>query len=127
VKEKVTYLYPVFIVGTLTLVSGQTEVAAPDVGISLDKVAHFVVFGALATSIIRLPVFRDKPSRGFWTALLFSAGFGILDEWHQSTTPGRQVEVADAVADALGALTASSLYRWVFWYRALLEWKPVRV
>ena len=111
---------------TLTFASSQSKIAAPDVGLSLDKVAHFAVFGALATSLIRLPIFADKVGKGFWIALVISAGFGILDEAHQATTPGRSVEVADAVADTLGALTAVTLYRWVPVYRSFLEYRVGR-
>jgi len=123
-KSLLPYGWPFLIVATLTFASSQSHVAGPDVDISLDKVAHFAAFGALATSIIRLPVFTSRLSAGFWVAFLISAGFGILDEAHQASTPGRSVEVADGVADALGALTAASLYRFVPLYRRVLEWRP---
>lgn len=111
---------------TLFVVSGQSEVATPDVSISLDKIAHFAVFGALATSICRLPSLARAGWRGALTAWVVAAGFGILDETRQSFTPGRAVEVADAVADALGAAVAVLLYTRFHAYRRLLEGSPSR-
>jgi VanZ family protein len=113
--------WPVFIMLTVILASGQSQVASPGFGFSIDKVAHFAVFGALATSLIRLPFFFRAGRTGVVGAWVLAAGFGVLDEWRQSFTPGRSVEVADGLADALGAAVAIALY--VGWrgYRRLLE------
>lgn len=108
--------------GVLFFVSGQTEVAAPDFGITLDKVAHFGVFGALSTSFLRIESLRNRGWTGAVVAALLAMGFGALDELRQSFTPGRVVEVADWVADALGALTAVLLYQGWEGYRRLLEY-----
>ena len=51
-----------------------------------------------------------------WIAVLAVSLFGLTDEWHQSFTPGRFVEVADWVADTLGAIVAVTIY--VRWPRA---------
>ncbi len=119
-------LFPLCIMLSLFVVSGQSQVASPGLfPFSPDKIAHFAVFAALATSWIRLPRFRDAGARGSWTAFALAAGFGIFDEFRQSFTPGRSVEVADALADALGAATAVLLYRKLAWWRRLLEWNPI--
>lgn len=44
-------------------------------------------------------------------AFIFSAVYGILDEYHQSFVPGRSVEFYDFLADCGGAL----LYISIFW------------
>ena len=52
--------------------------------------------------------------------------FGVSDEVHQSFTPGRSMEIADWVADTLGATVAVLAYtRWTA-YRQRLE-SPVRI
>jgi VanZ family protein len=37
--------------------------------------------------------------------LLLAAGWGLLDEWHQSWVPGRNALAWDVVLDAAGAAT----------------------
>ena len=44
-------------------------------------------------------------------AFIFSAAYGVLDEYHQSFVPGRSVEFYDFLADCGGAL----LYTALFW------------
>jgi VanZ family protein len=114
--------WPLLIVGVLFFVSGRSDLAVPSVGFSLDKVAHAVVFGALATSIVRLPAFRGRGWRGAGAAVLISLLYGGMDEFRQSFTPGRSVELMDLVADGTGAMTAACLYQGNAWYRNLLEW-----
>ena len=88
----------------------------PDVA-GLDKVVHLLAFGLLATAIYRL-----LPRRKGWLVVLVVSLFGASDEWHQSFTVGRSVEVADWVADTLGGAIAVVVYRYWTWYRNLLEW-----
>jgi VanZ family protein len=113
------WLYPVALAGVIVAASGQGSVAAPDI-IDFDKVAHFSIYGLLATLVARAGF---PGGRGWWAVVVVSL-FGLTDEWHQSFTPGRSVEVADWVADTLGALTAVGLYTWWRGYRELLE-KPL--
>lgn len=101
---------------TIVIASGRGQVASPDI-VDFDKVAHGSVFGLLATLVARAG-FRGN--RRWWAVLIVSL-FGMLDEWHQSFTPGRSVEVADWVADTCGALLAVALYlKWTA-YGAWLE------
>lgn len=116
------YLWPPSIMATLFFVSGQSHVAAPAVGVPLDKVAHFIVFGALATSIVRLPGLPESGWKAAGIAWTIAAGFGALDEFRQSFTPGRAVEWADWVADASGAAVAVILYTQCPLCRRLAEW-----
>ena len=114
------WLWPFALATMIAIASGRGQVAGPDV-VGIDKVAHFALFGLLATLVVR----SGFPPRRAWVAVLLVSAFGLTDEWHQSFTPGRMVEVADWVADTLGAITAVALYvRWPR-YRALLE-RPLR-
>lgn len=100
--------------------SGRSAVASPDV-IGIDKVAHFSVFGLLGTLVA-----RALPKRRWWWGAVLAATYGLADEFRQSFTPGRSVEVADWLADTVGASLAVALYARWSGYRALLEWKFVR-
>ena len=103
----------------IVVASGRGSVASPNI-VDFDKAAHFAVFGLLATLVARAGF---QPSRMGWAVLIVSL-FGLTDEWHQGSTPGRSMEFYDWIADTLGALTAVVLYRYVGWYRSVLE-KPL--
>jgi VanZ family protein len=76
-----------------------------------DKGVHFVEYGALgflAAHAVRSTWPSRAPWRIYGTAVLVAFGWGLLDEFHQSFVPGRFGEVADAVADGLGAMTGAA-------------------
>jgi len=115
-------LWPFLLAGTITWCSGQPAVI-PDVRwLEVDKLGHFAAYGALATAIIRHPALLRWPWLGLWWALPLASGYGLGDEFRQSLTHGiRQYDLADWVADTVGAVVAVSLYiRWP-WYHRLLE------
>lgn len=70
-----------------------------------DKIAHAVQYAVLGFVACRALEPRGRPSRARYVVLaaVAAAAYGISDEIHQHYSPGRQVEVWDAVADALGA------------------------
>jgi VanZ family protein len=127
-KERMAWFWPGLLILCIFLVSGASDLATPDVDIwfSKDKVAHFFVFGLLTTSILRIPFVRGRGLRGAVFAVILTIAWGGFDELRQSFTPGRNVEMADWLADASGAIVAGIAYR--FWksYRDILE-RPVRV
>ncbi len=101
---------------TIFLASSRSTVAAPGIS-NFDKIAHFSVYGLLATLLVRL----GRGPRAVWLALLATSLYGVSDEWHQSFVPGRSCEVADWMADTLGAVLALTLYAGWPWYRSRLE------
>ncbi len=120
------YLWPLLLVSTIFLLSGAQKLATPDLGLqfSKDKLAHFLVFGLLATSVLRTPKLRACRWQDLAIAALIVSGYGAFDEFRQSLTPGRAVELGDWIADTVGAVVAVLVYaRWKF-YRQLLEWSP---
>ena len=123
---KRAWLWPVLLAATIFTLSGATRIATPDIGLefSKDKVAHFLVFGLLATSILRIPSIWKLGWRGALLAALFTIAYGGFDEFRQSLTPGRQVEFADWIADTIGAIVAVIAYRLDTPYRRALEWTP---
>jgi len=126
-------LWPFLLAGTITWCSGQPA-TIPDVRwLEVDKLGHFALYGVLATAIIRHPALLRWPWPGLppsplglgrtgWWALILASAYGLGDEFRQSLTGGiRQYDLADWVADTVGAAVAVSLYiRWP-WYRRLLE------
>ena len=69
-----------------------------------DKVAHVAAYAVLAL-LFRCALGPGWRSAGIVTfvAALIAAGYGVIDEIHQSFVPGRTPSVTDAVADAVGA------------------------
>lgn len=110
------WIWPVLVAAMIFLASTRSRIAAPAVAGS-DKVAHFAVYGLFATLVVRLGSRR----RAALVAVAVASLYGVSDEWHQSFTPGRSVEVADWLADTCGAALAVGLYAFWPWYRNLLE------
>jgi VanZ family protein len=96
--------------------SGRGQVAAPNI-VNFDKAAHFFIYGLLATLVAR----NGFVPGSAWLPIVAVSLFGLTDEWHQSFTPGRSVEVVDWVADTVGAIVAVSAYALWPAYRFTLE------
>ena len=114
------WFWPVLVAVTLYFASSQSKVAGPDV-IGMDKLAHFLIYGLLATLILRTQNGRPVRRFGAWGAVLLAMAYGVSDEFHQSFTPGRTVEWADLLVDTAGAALAVYLYSRWHWYRGFLE------
>ena len=118
------YIWPVSLAIVIFVISGSQHLATPDFGFqfSEDKIAHFLIFGLVATSILRTPKFKDLSLRSLLITVLITSAYGAFDEVRQSLTPGRSVEFADWLADTFGAFAAVTAYAKWNWYRRLLEW-----
>lgn len=116
------FIWPFALAIAIFLASGTKNLAAPNLGFnfSYDKIAHLLVFGLLATAILRIPYFFKQGWKGALVAIAVVSLYGALDEYHQSFT-GRSVEFDDWIADTLGATLASILYLKWSWYRRLWE------
>lgn len=110
------WLWPAALATVIVVASGRGQVAAPDI-VNFDKVAHFFIFGLLATLVARNGF---VPGRA-WVPIVAVSVFGLTDEWHQSFTPGRSVEFDDWLADTLGAAVAVTVYAHWPRYRTTLE------
>lgn len=102
--------------------SSRTELASPKVWSipHLDKCLHFLIFGLLASNLIRIPL-RSNKVLNCWLAFALTSLYGFADEYRQSFTLGRSVEISDALADSLGALVATQLYAYWAAYQRFLE------
>lgn len=78
-----------------------------------DKGVHFVEYGVLSfllSHALRGSWPRLGAGRRFLIATVGTLVWGMLDEIHQAYVPGRQSDINDVVADALGALLGASLF-----------------
>lgn len=75
-----------------------------------DKVAHAIEYAVLSGSILfaLAPAGYPAPGSRVLIAALLAAVFGVSDEWHQASVPGRDSSLADLGADAIGALVGAS-------------------
>ncbi|MDA1066526.1 MAG: VanZ family protein [Verrucomicrobia bacterium] len=112
------WIWPFLLAITIVLASGVNTTNPIDVNHS-DKVVHFLVFGLIAIMVVRI----QKPGTLIWALISFFvvSGFGALDEFRQSFTPGRSVEFADWLADTLGAGIAITSYKVLPWFSSFLE------
>jgi VanZ family protein len=67
-----------------------------------DKLLHLIAYAALAWLAWQTVKAWSLRHPGEW-AWLYAAGYGATDEWHQYFVPGRQCDLWDWVADAVGA------------------------
>jgi VanZ family protein len=120
-RERRQVLWPVLLTAVIIW---ESVSSIPSVGpplLSFDKLAHFGVFGLLATAIARLEKAKNWPLPGAWWAVVMVSAYGGATELLQSLTPMRSMEFDDWVADTLGAALAVFLYLHWTWYRRLLE------
>ncbi|BCS34148.1 hypothetical protein TBR22_A33770 [Luteitalea sp. TBR-22] len=74
-----------------------------------DKEAHAFTFGVLAVLLLMgLTAWRWRTvtRSALLAAFLLAVAYGVSDEVHQRFVPGRTPDVADVVADAVGAALA---------------------
>ena len=89
----------------------------PDV----DKLAHLAAFGLLALLLARVDWVRQRTALGPYLAVLAVSVFGLTDELHQLTVPGRAGDPWDWLADTAGAGLAVVAYVRLPWLRRLLS------
>ena len=115
--------WPFCLASSITYFSGRAAPQVPDIlwFTDIDKAAHFFVFGLLATLFCRYnPRTALHLSQGL-LAITLTTLFGLSDELHQSVIPERTFELADLVADFVGAVVAILVYQKSAFYRRLLE------
>ena len=120
-------IWPFLLAGTITWCSG-FPATVPEVSwFEFDKLGHFGAYGALATTVLRLPEIRRWPLLGGWWALVLASAYGLGDEFRQTLTHGiRTPDWHDWLADTIGAVVAVLLYLKWDWYRRLME-LPMRM
>ncbi len=72
-----------------------------------DKIAHFIAYAILATTVIfahKRENWLSASRQIAFTTILVTFCYGISDEYHQSFIPGRYPSLGDIVADTLGGV-----------------------
>jgi VanZ family protein len=80
----------------------------------VDKVLHFTAYGIMGILFYRAYQtlrIKDNTRILMLLSVVSASLYGISDEIHQSFVPFRQAEVADVVADIIGAFSGVWLYR----------------
>jgi VanZ family protein len=75
----------------------------------LDKLTHVVLYAGAA--LAWRSALRSPSDRVSVVLVLAIAVLGALDEWHQVMVPGRSADVRDWLADVIGALVGTLLWR----------------
>ena len=122
-KKISSYVLPFSLAVSIFIASGSQHLATPNIYIpySPDKLLHFLIFGLLATVLLRTRKLKQLRLRDLIISIVIVSVYGFIDEIHQSFTPGRCVEIGDWLADTFGAIVAVILYAQWKEYRHLLE------
>ena len=115
---------PVLHMLAIFMASSVSDVPAAPGGVS-DKAVHAVVYGVLSALFLR------ALAGGRWqgvtvsrtiAAVVLATTYGMTDEVHQAFVPTRHAEIADVVANALGAIIAGgTLVAWSILARVRLQ------
>jgi VanZ family protein len=101
--------------GLLFVASSLSSIPSPPGGLT-DKHEHFFFYGILAGLTLRALAkgeWRHVTLGAVLGAILISSAYGVSDEWHQRFVPGRDYELLDMAADAIGStLAAGGLWAW---------------
>jgi VanZ family protein len=104
---------------------------APLPGNVSDKVAHAFGYSLLGALIARAAAGgfpRPLASHAAVLSVAMAVLYGASDEFHQRFVPGRSADVADLIADAVGATIAVAAV-WacgILWPRLAPRWTPRR-
>lgn len=106
--QSLRLLVPAAIMAAVWVLSDQTDPNPAPAGLTAvsSSLAHVVVFGALAAA------WRWALGGRALVAVLLAVAYGVVDELHQSTTPGRDATPVDVALDALGAVLATAAPGW---------------
>ncbi len=110
-KQLKLWLPPIGYALLIFALSSIKYASLPDLKIHIvDKLVHFCEYGTfgfiLAWTFARL----GWKNPYLWAALVASL-YGATDELHQYYVPGRTMEFLDWVADTLGGINGSQIYR----------------
>jgi len=107
-KRKILLVYvPLILYWILLLIATSLPSKdLPSIGV-YDKFEHFGAFFGLSVLLSLTFMYQNKYpllKKYFWlSAFLFICFYGFLDEIHQLFIPGRECDILDWTADAIGA------------------------
>jgi VanZ family protein len=90
--------------------SSQSQIPGPTLLPGQDRGVHGFLYLVLGLLLRRGSLaHRWSNARGIIFSSLVGAGYGALDEWHQSFVPQRSADIIDLAWDALGILAGAVL------------------
>lgn len=92
--------------------TGSSVSSVPGAGSVNDKWLHGAVYGGLCAVVLWAWARGEiRRVRGWMAvgAVLLCVAYGYSDEWHQRFVPGRQYDLADLLADGIGAAVAAGI------------------
>jgi VanZ family protein len=93
---------PILFAGLIILLSSQPASGLPRTWFEhSDKLVHAAIYCLLGALTARAAVRSGRAV--ILAALAGCLAFGLFDEWYQQFTPGRASDLADVLADAIGA------------------------
>ena len=118
-KGFASHVLPALLWAVAIFIGGGPGVKQPFNGIGIDKVEHALAFLGLQVLCFRALRY-ELPERGrrelLWFAALASLLFGVALELYQLGLPDRSAEVADAVADGVGAAIGALVLGRLGWF-----------
>ena len=110
-KKILKWIPALFIMGVSWYLSSKSLIGYMPKFINADKLVHLVCFAGLAFWVAF--GFNLKKYSQFWISSIFVSVYGIIDEIHQSFTPGRFVSFFDWCCDSIGAVLGSLIFVFV--------------
>jgi VanZ family protein len=98
-------------IAVIWILSSQSALPVPKGILGFDKFQHLLAYLVLAVSIalwFSPEQRRNRRLRSFFLIALISSLYGAIDEIHQSYTPGRDCNIWDWIADALGSVLGAA-------------------
>jgi len=96
--------------------SAQEDLALPMATLVSDKVYHAIEYAGFA-GILAVALRAGGSRFVLARAALLAILYGLSDEYHQQFVPGREADLADVAADAVGAVVACLLLFFAHWRR----------
>jgi VanZ family protein len=98
------WLPPIIWAGVILTATSIPSSVIPRGVSEFDKVVHFTIYALFAVLLGRSLSEVTTRWRAAILAIVISAVFGAVDEWHQQFVRGRFPDRADLLADTLGAV-----------------------
>ena len=117
---------PLLLAATIFHASGKSVLSVPSIFLfeHFDKLAHFCIFGLLGTLTARIQLSKSPHTHWLYTIFIVCI-YGVFDEYRQSFTLDREVELIDTLANTLGAILGASLYVYSATYKRCSEYKLI--
>jgi VanZ family protein len=102
----------VLIIAAIWLLSSRSILPKPKGILGFDKFQHLIAYFTLAGTLglwFSPEQWKSLARRTLLGVFLFTAAYGVIDEVHQYFVPGRDCNIWDWLADAVGAAAGAGI------------------